>query len=284
MDGFCTAVVTHYVVNSLKECKGVYQGENKFRDFPKPERLDFHLDEKISTAIDSAMIHYRKNSEDVAATVSYFTDFGKAILRDHRFHPEAFVQVAIQLAYYRMHGKPAPTYVSATTRRYYHGRTETCRSCFPENVDFAKAVIDGSASPSDLYKLLKRAIDKFQEMMDDAMKNEGCDRHFLGLYLIAQEQGLELPAIFGDPAFSRAGGGGNYVLSTSCSGYWSIAGGVPPMVEHGYGCFYGIEDNQITFTITSYNHCPDTDCNAYFNNIKLSLKNMQHILATGSKL
>lgn len=137
MDGFCTAVVTHYVINSLNECKGVYQGENKFREYPKPQRLDFHIDEKITTAIDRATVEFRKNTDDVQATICCFEEFGKAILKDHRFHPEAFVQVAIQLAYYRMYGRPASTYVTASTRRYYHGRTETCRACFPENVSVA---------------------------------------------------------------------------------------------------------------------------------------------------
>lgn len=92
-----------------------------------------------------------------------------------------------------------------------------------------------------------------------------------------------MPSIFGDPAFIRSGGGGNYVLSTSCAGYWSVAGGVPPMVENGYGCFYGIEDNRITFTITNFKHCSETNCEAFFNNIRLSLQNMNHILTTGSK-
>lgn len=48
------------------------------------------------------------------------------------------------------------------------------------------------------------------------MKGSGCDRHLLGLYLIAMENGLELPEIFTDPSFTRSGGGGNYILSTSC--------------------------------------------------------------------
>lgn len=112
----------------------------------------------------------------------------------------------------------------------------------------------------------------------------GCDRHFLGMYMICQEEGLELPSIFADPAFIRSGGGGNYILSTSCAGYWSFAGGVPPMIENGYGCFYGIEDNRLTFTITDYKRCHETESNAFYNNIKLSLKNMHNILTSGSKL
>ena len=284
MDGFCTAVITHYVTNSLMECKGVFQGKDKFRDFPKPELLDFHVDDLVFKEIEKAKSVFRTNTEDVSCIIKFFDGFGKAILREHRFHPEAFVQVALQLAYYRMYGNPASTYVTATTRRYYHGRTETCRACFPENVDFAKAVIDGSASPDQLYSLLKKAISKFQSMMSDASNNEGCDRHFLGLYMIAQEEGLEMPSIFADPAFMRSGGGGNYVLSTSCAGYWSVGGGVPPMVKHGYGAFYGIEDNRITFTITCFKSCPENNCDAFFNNIALSLKNMENILKLGSKL
>lgn len=173
MDGFCTAVVTHYVTTSLNECKGVFDGENKFRDFGRPERLDFHVNDVVFNEIEKAKNGFRKNTEDVGVAVKFFDGFGKAVLKEHKFHPEAFVQIALQLAYYRMYGKPASTYVTATTRRYFHGRTETCRACFPENVDFAKAVIDGSASPGQLYHLLKKAIGKFQSMMHDATNNEG---------------------------------------------------------------------------------------------------------------
>lgn len=40
--------------------------------------------------------------------------------------------------------------------------------------------------------------------------------------------------------FSPSGGGGNYVLSTSLTGYTPIGGGVGPMVPDGYGVFYNI--------------------------------------------
>lgn len=101
MDGFVTAVITHYVMNSLTECKGVYNGPMKFRDFPRPERLDFHLDDKISKEIEKAKGTFHTNSSDVSVLVKYFDEFGKGLLKNHRFHPEAFVQVALQLAYYR---------------------------------------------------------------------------------------------------------------------------------------------------------------------------------------
>lgn len=60
--------------------------------------------------------------------------------------------------------------------------------------------------------------------MSEAMAGQGVDRHFLGLYLASIELGEELPDFFTDPTFSVSGSGGNYLLSTSCAGYWNITG------------------------------------------------------------
>lgn len=73
-----------------------------------------------------------------------------------------------------------------------------------------------------LYSLLQRAVEKFQDTMKEAMKGYGCDRHLLGLYLTAVEQALELPELFIDPSFVKSGGGGNYILSTSCKYFLSL--------------------------------------------------------------
>ena len=39
-----------------------------------------------------------------------------------------------------------------------------------------------------------------------------------------------------------SGGNGNFVLSTSFVGYTPVFGGVLPMCNNGYGCFYAIQD------------------------------------------
>lgn len=50
--------------------------------------------------------------------------------------------MALQLAYYRRQGGPCPTYESASTRGFLHGRTETVRSCSIDSVAFTKAFDD----------------------------------------------------------------------------------------------------------------------------------------------
>jgi len=114
--------------------------------------------------------------------------------------------------------------------------------------------------------------------MSNACKGLGCDRHFLGLYITAIENGIDIPEIFIDPSFIKSGGNGSYVLSTSCAGYWKSCGALPPMREDGYTCSYGIENHQYSFNVSAFKTCPETSAELFYKNIRLSLLDMQKIL------
>ncbi|OXB84701.1 UNVERIFIED_CONTAM: hypothetical protein H355_001178, partial [Colinus virginianus] len=216
-----------------------------------------------------------------------FTSFGKALIKKRKLHPDTFVQLALQLAYYKCHGRPGCCYETAMTRRFYHGRTETIRPCTVEAVQWCRSMLDHSASSSERLRLMHVAFAKHNRMRKDCENGRGFDRHLLGLLLIAQEQGLPVPELFVDPAFTArypaalscggvvsldtveshgytilkcddflictirftfvmfcSGGGGNFVLSTSLTGYTRFSGCALPMVHHGYGFFYAIRDDR----------------------------------------
>ena len=61
---------------------------------------------------------------------------GKRMIKGFKMSPDAFVQMALQLAHYRMHGHSVSTYESASTAAFKHGRTETIRSATPEAAAF----------------------------------------------------------------------------------------------------------------------------------------------------
>ena len=50
--------------------------------------------------------------------VQAYQGYGKGLIKKFKCSPDAFVQMIIQLAYYKMYGKNRPTYESAATRKF----------------------------------------------------------------------------------------------------------------------------------------------------------------------
>ena len=91
--------------------------------------------------------------------VHLFPTHGKGFIKKHEMSPDAYVQMALQLAHFKLHGESVLTYESAHTRQFLHGRTETVRSCSNEAVAFVRAM-DAMKSPGDRQTkeyLLRRA-------------------------------------------------------------------------------------------------------------------------------
>uniref|UniRef100_A0A6G1SJK9 Peroxisomal carnitine O-octanoyltransferase n=1 Tax=Aceria tosichella TaxID=561515 RepID=A0A6G1SJK9_9ACAR len=285
-DGFCTGIMTHYLMTSVEECAGQWNEQlaaasnSSLAVYCEPELLEFQLSPSISVSLNESLEHFKTTTKTIHVLHSTFGHYGKAILKEHRMHPEAFVQCAIHATYFRRHGRMAPAYVTASTRRFHNGRTETCRSCYTEMRDFAKFINDNRPPNDDgrraqTYALLRRSVTRFQELMNEASNGHGCDRHLMGLYLTAILEGKKVPELFDDELVQRTN---NYILSTSCSGYWNVCGGVPPLVEDGYGCFYGIEDNAITFGLTAYKTSKETNLELFHRNLFDVLLEMQQVL------
>ncbi|XP_032499409.1 peroxisomal carnitine O-octanoyltransferase isoform X3 [Phocoena sinus] len=154
---------------------------------------------------------------------------------------------------------PGCCYETAMTRYFYHGRTETVRSCTVEAVRWCQSMQDPSTSLFEQQHRMLEAFAKHNKMMKDCSTGKGFDRHLLGLSLIAKEKCLPVPELFTDPLFSRSGGGGNFVLSTSLIGYLRVQGVVVPMVHNGYGFFYHIRDDRFIVACTAWKSCPETD-------------------------
>ncbi|CAG0922940.1 unnamed protein product [Notodromas monacha] len=143
IDAMVNSTIALYVTLSFRALGGEWPAERVSRTiWPDPRRLDFVIDEKLETDIARILRGSQALSSTINCKLSHFREFGKGVLKVYGTHPDAFVQAAIQLTYHRMHGKPGSAYETATTRQFYHGRTETCRTCTLETVDFAKAMDD----------------------------------------------------------------------------------------------------------------------------------------------
>jgi len=277
-DGMVNIVQSHFVLKLLEENNYQWKGSRSVRKtLCVPEELLFHVDGYIRQAVGEAVELYERGCSSMELKCRDFTDFGKNFLRDCKVKPDTFMQMALHYGYYRLHGRAAPGYETASTRKFYHGRTETLRSCTPEVVDWCRAMQDGNASTRRRLQLFKIAMDKHDALMAEAVDNQGCDRHLFGLQIIAMEQGLPLPELYSDPAYTKSGGGGNFILSTSCTGYNAIIGACAPMCKDGYGCFYGFDLHRMLIVVGRW-IADDTSSAKMSNSVVQSLRDMKQLL------
>ncbi|MEJ1280730.1 hypothetical protein NN561_011675 [Cricetulus griseus] len=82
-----------------------FQGSEKVRDIPLPEELVFTVDEKVLNDIYQAKAQHLKGASDLQIAAYTFTSFGKKVTKKEALHPDTFIQLALQLAYYRLHGR-----------------------------------------------------------------------------------------------------------------------------------------------------------------------------------
>ncbi|KAK2488635.1 hypothetical protein MC885_008000 [Smutsia gigantea] len=279
-DAMVMVNVSYYVDEKVFENEGRWKGSEKVRDIPLPEELVFTVDEKILNDISQAKAQYLKQASDLQIVAYAFTSFGKKLTKKLMLHPDTFIQLALQLAYYRLYGRPGCCYETAMTRYFYHGRTETVRSCTAEATSWCRSMQDPLTSHLEQQQKMLEAFAKHDKMMKDCSTGKGFDRHLLGLLLIAKEEGLPLPELFTDPLFSTSGGGGNFVLSTSLVGYLRIQGVVVPMVHNGYGFFYHIRDDRFVVACTAWKSCPDTDAEKLVQLIFSAFHDMMQLMNT----
>lgn len=77
---------------------------------------------------------------DVELRIYVHDAYGKGLMKANSVSPDAYIQMALQLAYYRDAGKFSLTYEASMTRLFREGRTETVRPCTIESSKWVKAM------------------------------------------------------------------------------------------------------------------------------------------------
>ncbi|KHJ83620.1 Choline/Carnitine O-acyltransferase [Oesophagostomum dentatum] len=175
---------------------------------PKAERINWHMDSETLSAIDEAYTVSKSVADDFENSHLVFHEYGKDFMKKIRVSPDAFIQMAMQLAYYKDQGKFELTYEPAVMRLYRDGRTETVRSCSMESCNFVRSMLDKEETDQTRLRLLREACDRHQAYYRNAMAGHGVDRHLFAMYVVSKYYGITSP--FLDSVFSM-----NYALSTS---------------------------------------------------------------------
>uniref|UniRef100_A0A673XK35 carnitine O-palmitoyltransferase n=1 Tax=Salmo trutta TaxID=8032 RepID=A0A673XK35_SALTR len=164
-------------------CKG-----NPHPSLPGPQRLQWNIPAECQTAIASSLMVAKALADDVDSHIIPFNCFGKGLIKKCRTSPDAFIQIALQLAHFRDKGRFCLTYEASMTRMFREGRTETVRSCTVETCAFVRSMVEDN--PRELrLKLLKEAATKHQQLYRLAMTGGGIDRHLFCLYVVSKYLG-----------------------------------------------------------------------------------------------
>uniref|UniRef100_A0A8C4F3F6 Carnitine O-palmitoyltransferase n=1 Tax=Dicentrarchus labrax TaxID=13489 RepID=A0A8C4F3F6_DICLA len=271
--------------NAEGHCKGEVDSS-----LPRPQKLNWEIPPECEEQISQSLAVAQALADDVDFHVFAFRDFGKGKVKRCRVSPDAFIQIALQLAYFRSRRTFCLTYESSMTRLFREGRTETVRSCSNESSAFVRA-LEGGEAAEVCRRLFRAASEKHQNLYRMAMTGAGIDRHLFCLYVVSKYLGVEslfLKEVLAEP----------WRLSTSQTPiqqmelfdmvnhpeYVSCGGGFGPVADDGYGVSYSIlGENVINFHISCKHSCPDTDAHKFGALIRKALHDLMQLLSPNHK-
>eukprot|EP00547_Thalassionema_nitzschioides_P001493 CAMPEP_0194206622 /NCGR_PEP_ID=MMETSP0156-20130528/5591_1 /TAXON_ID=33649 /ORGANISM="Thalassionema nitzschioides, Strain L26-B" /LENGTH=652 /DNA_ID=CAMNT_0038933183 /DNA_START=106 /DNA_END=2064 /DNA_ORIENTATION=+ len=187
--------------------------------------------------------------------VQSFQGYGSSFIKKAGFSPDAFVQIAMQLATFRLWGEQGGTYEATQVRPFLHGRTETTRTVSEESEAFVKIMglfannseTDDSAREEKIAKL-EAAVQAHVKYIGNAAKGLGVDRHLFGLSLLVAD-GEKAPALYSLPAFVRSK---TWRVSTSNLTHPKFDNwGYGEVTTLGVGLSYSVHGDHCMFCVTS---------------------------------
>ncbi|OJT11461.1 Carnitine O-acetyltransferase [Trametes pubescens] len=176
------------------------------------ERLDWVVDAKVEAECVEAARRAKAIVDNSDNDELVFDAYGVDWIKEARLPPDAYIQMALQLAWYRTRGEFTATYETALTRLFKHGRTETIRTLSTDSRAWVLAMADPSTSTDTRFALLQRALQTHSQLTREAATGRGIDRHLLGLRLMLRADAGERHALFEDELFARSQ---EWKLSTS---------------------------------------------------------------------
>ncbi|PIO70831.1 Choline/Carnitine O-acyltransferase, partial [Teladorsagia circumcincta] len=222
-------------------------------------------------------------TKELDLEVLIFNDFGRNFMKKSGFSPDGFVQLALQLAHYKLHGYLVSTYESASLRRFRAGRVDNIRANTREALQWVKAMTKNESKETRLV-LMRRAAEKQALITQENLVGHGIDNHLCALLVLAR-QSVEsgeiekLPDIFQDPLWTEVL---RFPLSTS---QVTTSPDIPncylcygAVVRDGYGCSYNLQNDTIIFAPSAFKSNPRTNLAAFKESIRSSLYDMRSLL------
>jgi carnitine O-acetyltransferase len=189
-----------------------------------------------------------------------FSQFGKELIKTFKVSPDAFVQLALQLAEYKLYGKCYSAYEAIMTRGFLDGRIDVLYTVSPESMVFIQNMHSEVCSVSEKIESLVRAAKKHIQRANECRTGNGVYTHFLGLEsrykAVGKKMGMQTtPKLFTDKGYQALLH--SVVCTSTTSEYGVELAGFGPIVDDGYGIRYFIKKDSVCFNLTSRTEIQD---------------------------
>ncbi|XP_078477849.1 carnitine O-acetyltransferase-like [Lampetra planeri] len=245
-----------------------------------PRKLYFNINSDVKDLIESAKVHLDIQVGDLDIRCLVYRRFGKDFLKQQGLSPDAFIQMALQLAYYRLHGGVCSTSESATTRMFHLGRTDIVRSTSSHSLRFVEAFDSPDTPDAEKLALLRAAIQTHVEATEQAMTGQAIDAHLLGLKLQAIADGHSVPQLYMDTSYAIAT---HFRLFTKqVPAHMEAVMCQGPAVPDGYGVCYNPQASRISISVTALHCCRHTHASALALAVEAAFGDMHDVLLAPS--
>ena len=250
MDGTVMVRMNSYIYDNID--KQILH--TKPRAVITPEQLTFDLDSELTATLEKASKGFSLAVKNTQTRVLNFSQFGKNQIKKFNISPDAFVQIAMQLAEYKLYGKCYSAYEAIMTRAFLQGRIDVLYAVSEESMDFIKSITDVHSDSQTKRDLLRKAAKKQTERVNECRAGYGIHTHLLGLISRFQAQGeslgiAALPKLFTDKGYQELTH--TVVCTSTTSDHGVELAGYGPVVEDGYGIPYFTRADSINFNLTS---------------------------------
>ncbi|MCW8331380.1 choline/carnitine O-acyltransferase [Photobacterium sp. SDRW27] len=220
----------------------------------RAEEIEFDLDGALTQTICAAADAFCQHTANTQTRVLNFTLFGKDQIKQFGVSPDAFVQVALQLAEHQLYGKCYSAYEAVMTRTFLDGRIDVLYTVSPESMAFIQNIRDPDCSEQAKIDSLIQATRKHVERAKECRLGHGVYTHLLALKYrykaVGRENGIDtLPEIFTDKGYQTLTH--SVVCTSTTSEYGVELAGYGPIVDDGYGIRYFTRNDSICFNMTS---------------------------------
>ena len=217
-----------------------------------PRKIEWNMTDEVELGVRFAETRLSDLILQNEVKVLEFDIYGKNFITDMKMSPDAFVQMALQAAYFGLYGKCESTYEPAMTKTFFHGRTEAIRSVTTESANFVQNYYSSTATPHFKLEALRNALKAHTNITRECSKGQGQDRHLYALECLFDRlyPGEKKPKLFTDNGWKTLQ---STVISTSNCGNPALRlFGFGPAVSNGFGIGYIIKEDSISVSTISF--------------------------------